>query len=259
MTFEIAVILLGAVAGGFVNGLTGFGTGMTAMPIWLFALSPMLAAQLVAAGGVAGQLSTIRAIWSHVRPRALAPYLVAGLIGVPIGLWLLPLADPKLFKLTVGGVIVTYCATMQFAAHRLRITSSSPLANALVGFVGGLAGGFAGLPGPPLIIWAASRRLSKDDKRALFQTFNLTILSAMLVASAVNGLIGWPFFRVLLISLPATLLSARVGHWVYARLNERRFDALVLALLAISGLMLIAANVEMPFDVSKWDFTPLRP
>jgi uncharacterized protein len=259
MTFEIAVILLGAVAGGFVNGLTGFGTGMTAMPIWLFALSPMLAAQLVAAGGVAGQLSTIRSIWPQVRPRALAPYLIAGLIGVPIGLWLLPLVDPQLFKLTVGGVIVTYCLIMQFAAHRLRIASASPQTNALVGFVGGLAGGFAGLPGPPMIIWAASRGLGKDEKRALFQTFNLTILSAMLAASAVHGLIGWPFFRVLLISLPATLLSARVGHWVYARLNERRFDALVLALLAISGLMLIAANIGSPFSSDQWEFTPLRP
>jgi uncharacterized protein len=246
MTFEIGVILLGAVAGGFVNGLTGFGTGMTAMPIWLFALSPMLAAQLVAAGGVAGQLSTLRAVWPQIHLRALAPYLVAGLVGVPIGFWLLPLADPRLFKLAVGGIIITYCLIMQFAAHRLRIANTGQLAQVAVGFIGGIAGGFAGLPGPPMIIWAASRGLGKDEKRALFQTFNLTILAAMLVASAANGLIGWSFFRVFLISLPATLLSARVGHWVYARLNEHRFDALVLALLATSGLMLIAANIGWP-------------
>jgi uncharacterized protein len=115
MTFEIAVILLGAMAGGFVNGLTGFGTGMTAMPIWLFALSPILAAQLSAAGGVAGQLTTLRSVWPLIRPRAVAPYIIAGLVGVPMGVWLLPLIDPPKFKLGVGCMIVAYCVVMQFA------------------------------------------------------------------------------------------------------------------------------------------------
>jgi uncharacterized protein len=246
MTFEIAVILLGAMAGGFVNGLTGFGTGMTAMPIWLFALSPVLAAQLAAAASVAGQLTTLRSIWPLISIRTVAPYVLAGLVGVPLGVWLLPHLDPVAFKLGVGSMIVTYCLIMQFAAHRLRVKGSNIFTEALVGFIGGIGGGIAGLAGPPLIVWASSRGMSKDDKRALFQAFNLTILAAMLVASAVAGMIDWPFIRTVMISLPATLLSARLGHWVYARLNERRFDALVLALLAISGVMLIAANVGSP-------------
>jgi uncharacterized protein len=248
MTFEIAVILLGAMAGGFVNGLTGFGTGMTAMPIWLWALSPVVAAQLAAAASVAGQLTTLRSIWPLIRVRAVAPYVIAGLLGMPIGVWLLPLIDPRTFKLGIGCLIVTYCIIMLFAAHRLRITSTSRTAEALVGFIGGIGGGIAGLSGTALVVWASSRNMAKDDKRALFQAFNLTILAAMLAASAVGGLIGWPFIRTVLISLPATLLAARLGHWVYARLNERRFDALVLVLLAISGVTLIAANIGSPFS-----------
>ena len=248
MTFEVAVILLGAMAGGFVNGLTGFGTGMMAMPIWLWALSPVLAAQLAAAASVAGQLTTLPAIWPLIRLRVVAPYVIAGLVGMPIGVWLLPRLDATAFKLGVGTLIVTYCAIMQFAAHRLRVNRSSVIAEALVGFSGGVGGGIAGLAGPPLIVWASSRGMSKDDKRALFQAFNLTILAAMLVASAAAGLIGRAFFQTVLISLPATLISARLGHWVYARLNERRFDALVLALLAVSGLLLIAANVGSWFS-----------
>lgn len=222
----------------------GFGTGMTAMPIWLWALSPVLAAQLAAAASVAGQLTTLRSIWPLIRIRTVAPYVLAGLLGMPIGVWLLPLIDPRSFKLGIGCLIVSYCVIMQFAAHRLRITSTSRLAEALVGFIGGLGGGIAGLSGTALVVWASARAMPKDDKRALFQAFNLAILAAMLVASAVGGLLGWPFLRALLISLPATLLSARLGHWVYQRLNERRFDALVLALLAVSGVMLIVANVR---------------
>jgi uncharacterized protein len=248
VTLEIAIIVLGALAGGFVNGLTGFGTGLTAMPIWLFAVAPATAAQLAAAGGVAGQLTTLRSIWGQINLRTVAPYIVAGLVGVPIGVRLLPLIDPVTFKLGVGCGIVLYCLIMQFAAARMQVKSTSRAAEAAVGFLGGVGAGIAGLAGPPLIIWAASRGMGKDEKRALFQTFNLTILVAMLAASAVNGLIGWPFLRALMISLPATLIAARLGHWVYARLNQRRFDALVLLLLAASGLMLIAANAPWPFS-----------
>jgi uncharacterized protein len=245
MTFEIAVILLGAMAGGFVNGLTGFGMGLTAMPVWLFALSPLLAAQMVAAGGVTGQLTTLPAIWPHIRLKTLAPYVIAGLIGVPIGAKLLPLIDPRPFKLGVGIAILTYCAIMHLAAHRLRVRTNSRVANAAVGFIGGIGAGVAGLAGPPLIVWAAALGMAKDDKRALFQAFNLTTLAAMLVASAINGSLHPELGLTLLIALPVMLLSVRFGHWVYVRLNQRRFDALVLALLAASGVMLIAANAGL--------------
>lgn len=33
---QILIVLIGTLADGFVNGLTGFGTGITAMGIWLY-------------------------------------------------------------------------------------------------------------------------------------------------------------------------------------------------------------------------------
>jgi uncharacterized membrane protein YfcA len=37
-TDQIIIILAGALAGGLVNGLTGFGTALTAVGLWLFAI-----------------------------------------------------------------------------------------------------------------------------------------------------------------------------------------------------------------------------
>jgi hypothetical protein len=242
MSFETLLILAGALAGGFVNGLTGFGTGLTAVPIWLLAVSPAIAAQLAAAGGVAGQLQTLPAIWHSIRWRDVAPYIVAGLVGVPIGVALLPSVSLRAFKLGVGAVLVAYCSFLLFDRGRLKITGGGAAANVAVGFVSGILGGLAGLSGALPTVWAGLRGFDKEAKRALFQTFNFSILAAMLIGTAISGVMTRDFLFAFAVALPGTIVGARLGHWVYARLDNRRFDAVVLSLLLCSGLMLLVSN-----------------
>jgi len=242
MSWEIALILAGALAGGFVNGLTGFGTALTAMPFWLGAVHPIVAAQLAAAASVAGQLLTLPEIWPRIRWAVIAPYVLPGLAGVPIGALLLPLIDVQLFKLGTGCLLVAYCAFQLINRDRLRVSAAGRGFDAAIGFVSGILGGLAGLSGVLPTIWASLRGLAKEDKRLLFQTFNLTILSAMLCATAARGLMSWEFARALLICLPATIIGARFGHWLYSRIDTRGFDRLVLSVLLLSGISLVWGN-----------------
>jgi uncharacterized protein len=240
---EILCILAGALLGGFVNGLSGFGTTLTALPFWVYAVPPVVAAQLGAALGLAGQLQTLPSLWPLIRWSAVAPYIAAGLIGVPLGTTLLPLIDPRLFKLGVGAVVVVFCLFQLFARDRLRFSGGGRGADALVGFAGGFLGGLAGMSGPLPTMWASLRGLSKDGKRTLFLSFNGTILVAMLGASAIQGLLTWEFARALVIALPATIAGSRTGHWAYKRLDIHRYDRIVLVLLLLSGLSLLWGNV----------------
>jgi len=114
----------------------------------------------------------------------------------------------------------------------------------LIGFGGGFMGGLAGLSGPLPTIWASLKDLPKNERRALFQTFNLAILSAMLAASAVGGLMTRQFFMALLITVPATIVAAHGGYWVYTLLSDRRFDRLVLLLLLGAGVSLAVAGTR---------------
>lgn len=239
----LAFLLAGALTGGFVNGLTGFGTGLTALPIWLRAVDPVTAAQLVSAASVIGHVSTLRAIWPAIDWRRLAPMLAAGLVGVPIGMWILPSISLPAFKAAVGAVLTIYCAFMLFAAGRVRLVAGGRGAEAAVGFLGGILGGMAGLSGPAPTIWATLKGWPKEERRVVFQAFNMTILSAMLAASLVQGLMGRRFFLALAVALPATVAGAWLGSRVYRRLDDRRFDRLVLALLLASGLGLVWSNI----------------
>lgn len=234
-----AIVLAGALAGGFVNGLTGFGTGLTALPLWLVALEPLVAAQLVSAASVAGHVTTLPAIRHAIDWRRLAPMLAAGLAGVPIGIWALPLISLAAFKLTVGCVLIAYCGFMLAATGRVKLAWGGRGAEAVVGLLGGVLGGLAGLSGALPTVWAALKGWSKEQRRVVFQVFNMTILSAMLAGSLLQGLIGQRLLVALALALPGTLVGARLGSLVYRRLDDRRFDRIVLIVLLLSGMALV--------------------
>ena len=235
----LVLILAGALAGGFVNGLTGFGTGLTALPLWLQAVEPLVAAQLVSAASVVGHVSTLPAIWHAIDWRRLAPMLLAGLIGVPVGGWILPWISLPTFKLTVGVLLIAYCTFMLAAAGRVRLAGGGRAADAAIGLGGGILGGLAGLSGMLPTLWAALKGWPKEHRRMVFQVFNMTVLSAMLLSNLVQGRIGLRFLMALGVALPGTLLGARLGALVYQRLDERRFDRIVLVLLLLSGVALV--------------------
>lgn len=70
-----SIIFLGAVAGGFVTGLAGFGTGLAALSIWLIVLPPTTASTLVLVCSVAAQCLTLAAIWRTVAFSRFMPLL----------------------------------------------------------------------------------------------------------------------------------------------------------------------------------------
>ncbi|MFZ3226684.1 MAG: TSUP family transporter, partial [Xanthobacteraceae bacterium] len=82
---QIVIVFVGALAGGLVNGLTGFGTALTVLGIWLYAIPPTVAATLVILCSVMSQLQTLPMIWRTIRWEYVLAFVVPGLVGVPIG------------------------------------------------------------------------------------------------------------------------------------------------------------------------------
>src|SRR5215813_3875791 len=98
----IALLLIGALAGGFVSGLAGFGTALMALGIWLYVLPPSLAVPLVLICSVVAQSSTLPAMWKSFDLTLVWPFIIGGLAGVPGGTMLVAHADLRVFKLTIG-------------------------------------------------------------------------------------------------------------------------------------------------------------
>jgi uncharacterized protein len=242
-TLALALLFLGAFAGGFVSGLAGFGTALMALGIWLYVLPPPIAVPLVLICSVVAQTSTLPAIWRSIDFRLVWPFLVGGLLGVPPGTLLIAHADPRVFKLSVGVLLLIFPVALYFNRRPLAIRFGGRIADAGIGFSGGILGGLAGLSGVLPILWATVRGWGKDERRGVFQIFNGTVLLAALCLQASIGFVALEVVWLALLALPATIFGAWLGARVYRVLSDRNFGDLVLGLLFLSGIGLVWSSI----------------
>lgn len=241
---DIAIVVAGALVAGFVNGLSGTGYALMALGFWLQAMSPVTAAPLVALCAVAGHLQALRSIWSGVRWPRLWPFLATGLIGVPIGTALLEHVRVQPLKLGVGILLIFYSAWMGFVRRPPIVSGGGRIADATAGFAGGVLGGMASLSGPVPTIWVQLRGWTKDEQRGVNQPFNMTILATALVTAGVAGLLDRTFWIWAAITVPVSLVGARLGLMLYGRVNDVVFRQLVLVLLGLSGMTLVLTSLR---------------
>jgi uncharacterized protein len=233
-----ALLFAGALAGGFVSGLAGFGTALMALGLWLYVLPPAVAVSLTLICSVVAQTATLPSMWRSFDLSLVWPFVIGGLLGVPLGTMLIAHADPRVFKLTIGVFLLVFPVALYFCAP-MALSIGGRFADAAVGFAGGILGGLAGLSGPLPILWASVRGWGKDERRGIFQTFNWTVLFVALCLQAAGGRVGGEVLWFAALALPGTVIGTWLGSRLYHALDDRNFRDVVLGLLFLSGAILV--------------------
>ena len=210
-TSTYLIVGLGAALAGFVQGLSGFAFGLTAMSIWAWVIDPQLAAVLAVIGGLTGQVVAALSVRRGFDLARLAPFLLGGIAGVPLGTALLPHLDIDWFKTGLGGFLVLWCPAMLLSKDLPRITSGGRFADALAGLFGGVGGGLGGFSGTLPTLWCTLRGYERDVQRGIIQNFNLAMLVVTLTAYLVSGLVTRSALPMVAVVLPAMLIPALLG------------------------------------------------
>ncbi|PND35686.1 permease [Achromobacter pulmonis] len=237
------VVAAGAMTAGFVQGLSGFGFGMVAMSFWAWAVDPKLAAAMAVFGALTGQLLAAFTVRRGFALGRLLPFIAGGLVGIPLGVRLLPHLDPLLFKAFIGGLLAIWCPIMLFAARLPRIAVGGRLADAAVGAVGGIMGGIGGFTGVIPTLWCTLRGFDRDVQRAVIQNFNLSMLIVTMASYVFTGLVTREMLPLFAVIVPAMLVPTLWGTRVYVGISDLAFRRVVLGLLTISGLALLASSL----------------
>jgi len=245
------VLVGGALAVGFAVGLSGFADALVASAVWLHVLPPLDTAVMIYLSGLFVHGWSLLHLRHSLDWGRLAPFLLTGATGTPIGLWLTGHADPTVMRPVLGGFLIFFSVWGLWRLLGARLPERSPdlpdkargarLVDAGVGGLGGVLGGLGGLSGVLPALRCAHRGWSPAEQRAVYQPF------IFLMHALALGLILFQAERLpdgsgvrFLIVLPALVAGMGAGLTFYGKLPERAFRLTLLGLVLVSGLTLIA-------------------
>ena len=239
MDAPLWLIIVGAVAAGFVQGLSGFGFSLVALSFWAWVLDPQLAAVLAVFGGLIGQLLAAFTVRRGFDTARVLPFIAGGFVGLPLGLWLLPRVDAVAFRAGVGGLLALWCPAMLLSSRLPHVRAGGRVGDALAGLIGGVMGPLGGFTGAVPTLWCTLRGYERDTQRAVVQNFNLAMLSVTMISYLASGVVKAPMLPQMAIVAPALLLPAWLGMKVYVGISPAAFRNVVLGLLTASGLAML--------------------
>lgn len=241
----IILFAMGAAAGGFINGLAGFGTALFTLGFFLQIMPP---AQAVAIVLIMSSVTGVQGLWTVRyamldKPKRLARFLVPALFGIPVGVAALSILDPKIIKLVIAAILILYGGFFSLRRSLPKLERPTPIIDSIVGFAAGILGGAASLSGALPTMWCSMRPWTKSEARAVFQPFNVVVLTLTAVLFAFKGIYTRDTLILVAASLPITIIFAQVGIIVFKRLEDDQFRRLLIAMMLISGLILAAREV----------------
>jgi uncharacterized protein len=234
----LAVFLLGTFLGGLTSGLAGFAMGLVVSGIWLHVITPLQTATLIVGFGLVTQGYAIWKLRGALDWHEIAPFVLAGAFGVPVGTKLLTYVDPAIARNTVGALLILYSAS-GLARPRLKPIAANMPRDLAVGGLNGLLGGITGLTGIVVTIWCQLIGLPKDKQRTIFQPVNLATIVLSAISLTLAGAVTTQVTKLYLLGLPTLLAGLWSGFKLYGKLDDAGFRKLILLLLLVSGMALI--------------------
>ena len=237
LSFPFLFVLGIGLAGGLVQGYTGWGAAMLMMPLMTLVYPPIEALALLVVGGllVSAQLypSAIREFnWTDMRILLLTLILLT-----PIGSIILLSADPNLVRKIIGGFLVLL-SVLVLSGWQYRGKRGAAAAF-LFGGVAGIINGFAGLGSPILAIY-----IMAFPGQAITQRSNLIVASGLIIFTimiifSLNGIMAWSLILTGILLAPTQMIGASIGARIFAYSPKEHFKKITLIIILILGVAVI--------------------
>jgi hypothetical protein len=226
---------------GVIKGLTGFGFALVTVPVLAILLGPKAAVPMIiilnAVSNVPLYLHSRR--WSDIG--RIWPLIVAGVIFVPLGTYLLIILQAGVLKVIVGVVICIFA--MAFLLGLRREVRREKLGLFGAGLISGTLNGLISTGGPPAILFLTNQGLDKRRFRASLITYFLFLNVGTIPFHLAGGLISVFVLRQAAVFLPALAVGAVAGTAIVKHVSEERFRPTVLVIVMATGVMAVLSGL----------------
>lgn len=231
----MSLLILAAVLAGLVRGFSGFGTAMVFLPLASMVLSPFEALTVLIAMDLIGPLPMMPRALKDGHPADILRLGLGLAIVLPLGLWVLTISDPDIFRWATSGValFLLICLLSGFryrgVLHKWMIW--------VAGGMGGFLTGVAGLPGPPVILLYVASTHPVAVIRANTTVYLLLADIALAIMLWLFGELRWSAVSTGLILIVPYLLANLAGSAIFRPEWERAYRALAYIIIAGSAIL----------------------
>jgi uncharacterized protein len=216
-----------------VQGIAGFGGSLVAMALLPLVWEIRTAVGVSTVFGIVLTMFLAFQLRAHMQRAEIVPMVVAGAVGVPLGVSFLHGVEVRWVIATLGVILLVH-AGWSLVGHKAGARVGR-WAAPLAGFVGGMLSGAFSTAGPPALMYATARNWPRDTFRANLQAFFLSTSTFSLVGFVMTDVVTLDTMRINLTLLPALALGGWLGHRISGRIDQERFRRGVLVALLLMG------------------------
>ena len=237
MVSDLFIIGAAWFIGAFINGLTGMGGTLIALPLITIFISSKSIILISFIASIMVGLMTLLLYWRYIDVKDVLGFWIPALPGIVIGVWTLKIVDVELLELLLCIIIVLHI-TVQLIQDWLG-TCMAPRAamKYICGFIAGFFGGSIGINGPIMAMYASLMCLDKNKARGFFTSSTVASLVSLGIVIS-NGLITEDIVRASSWVAPAAVLGFLCAWPLAKRIRQETFHNALLILLGVAAVSL---------------------
>ena len=236
ITFAVVVIIVAYT----VKGLSGFGSGLIAIPLLAFLFPLKLIVPIFGLLSYTGTIYQSYRLRHEAQWRDVLPLIPFSLLGIAVAVWLLVNVQAEVLTLALGLFVVLYAI---YSLLPKQEQTGSRYWAIPAGAFGGMVGALFSTGGPFYVVYLKLRQLAKGPFRATIATIFLIDGGARIAGYAMSGLYTTQVLTLVVILWPILFLGLWIGHHLHIKINQRQFNLGISTLLVISGGVLVYKSV----------------
>ena len=174
MVSDLFVIAAAWFIGAFINGLTGMGGTLIALPLITLFVSSKSVILISFIASIMVSLLTLILYWRYIDFRDVLGFWLPAIPGIFIGVWTLKIVDIELLDLLLCVIIVLHIVVQLIQDWLGTCMAPRAVMKYVCGFIAGFFGGSIGINGPIMAMYASLMCLEKNKARGFFTSSTAT-------------------------------------------------------------------------------------
>ena len=222
---------------GIVQGITGFGFALISVPV-LSSFIPIttVVPAIVCFSTISNFLIVHKSI-KYVVFKKIILMLIFGILGIPLGVYLLKYTNPILLT-TLAGVLVIITGILMMRGYKQKFKSEK-MAYSIAGLTSGVLNGSLSLSGPPIAFFLSNEGYSKDGFRANLTFYGIITNIIAILIYLQTGMLGANVLKLVFTGLISLFLGTYVGIILAKKISDNIFRNIVLVMLIVIGLLTV--------------------